>query len=370
MPASLRAPVLAALLAQHRFILRREHGRDVHARRVVPDEERLVCLLRVVAVEEIDDLGRDFLVDGPRAIQRQRPFVLACGVLLRAVAGLAPDDRARRGQAGSRLGIDCARHLRQAGDRCVLARRRDALHQRGLVDVDETYPLHGVEVIQVAPVFLEAVRGRQCFKMIAEVILAELAGRVAEVQQELGDRRRARAQPGRTAWQLRRDHAGAQRVHAGEEGIAPGGAALLGVIRHEDCALVADTIDVGRLAHHETAVIDGRLHPADVVTHDEQDVGFLLRERRHRRQGHGADEREHANPRSSFAAHVDLLLECSVWDWPVCTNNYSLCVTHAHNLTTAFMFNGETRFAVRMGPNPSEENICAMVSRGKQRSQP
>ena len=45
------APVLAAGLADHGLVLRRQHGRDVHARRVVPDEEWLVGLLRVVAVE-------------------------------------------------------------------------------------------------------------------------------------------------------------------------------------------------------------------------------------------------------------------------------------------------------------------------------
>ena len=40
------APVLAAPLAQHGLVLRRQHGHDVHARRVVPDEEGLVGLLR------------------------------------------------------------------------------------------------------------------------------------------------------------------------------------------------------------------------------------------------------------------------------------------------------------------------------------
>ena len=56
------APVLAALLAQHGHVLRRQHRRDVHARRVVPDEEWLVGLLGIVAVEEVDHVGRDFLV--------------------------------------------------------------------------------------------------------------------------------------------------------------------------------------------------------------------------------------------------------------------------------------------------------------------
>ena len=136
--------------------------------------------------------------------------------------------------------------------------------------------LHRIEVIEIAPEFLEAVRGRQRVGVVAEMVLAELAGVVAEIEQELGERRRAGPQIGRAAGQLRRDHAGAQRIHAGEEGIAPRRAALLGVIVHEDRTFVADAIDVGRFADHQAAVVDARLHPADVVAHDEEDVGLLL----------------------------------------------------------------------------------------------
>ena len=148
---------------------------------------------------------------------------------------------------------------------------------RRLVDVGEAHALHRVEVIEIAPEFLEAVRGRQRVGVVAEVVLAELAGVVAEIEQELGERRRAGPQIGRAAGQLRRDHARAQRMHAGEEGIAPGRAALLGIVVHEDRAFVADAIDVRRLADHQTAMIDARLHPADVVAHDEEDVGLLCR---------------------------------------------------------------------------------------------
>jgi len=64
--------------------------------------------------------------------------------------------------------------------------------------------------------------------------------------------------------------------NAGEEGVAPGGAALHGHVVHEDRAFIADAINVGRLADHQSAVIDTRLHEADVVTHNEEDVGLLL----------------------------------------------------------------------------------------------
>ena len=129
-------------------------------------------------------------------------------------------------------------------------------------------------MIQITPEFLEAVRGRQRLDVVAEMVLAELAGIVALIEQKLGDRRRAGPQPGRAAGQLRRNHAGAQRMHAGEESIAPGGAALLGVVSHEDRAVIADAIDIRRLADHQTAMVDARLHDADVIAHDEENVGL------------------------------------------------------------------------------------------------
>ena len=79
------APVLAARLAHHRLVLRWQHGRDVHARGVVPDEERLVGFLGVVAIEEVDDLGRDFLIHRFGSLQRQWALVTAGLGLLRAV---------------------------------------------------------------------------------------------------------------------------------------------------------------------------------------------------------------------------------------------------------------------------------------------
>ena len=247
----------------------------MHARRVVPDEERLVGAARIVAIEEVDDLGGDFLVHGLRSLQGQRALILAGLVLRRAVGGLAPEHRARRRQADRGLGIHGARDLGQARDRRVPARRRDGLLRRGLVDVREAHPLHRIQVIQIAPELVEAVRGRQRVGVVAQVVLAELAGVVAEIAQEPGERRRAGPQVGRAAGQLRRDHAGAQRMHAGEEGVAPRGAALLGVVVHEHRALLADAVDVRRFADHQAAVVDARLHPADVIAHDEEDVGFL-----------------------------------------------------------------------------------------------
>ena len=212
MPASLMPQSLPPGSPTMAVVLVRQNGRDVHARRVVPDEERLVGLLGVVAVEEVDDLGRDLLVHGLGALERQRALILAGLVLRRAVGGLAPDHRTRRRQAASSsLGSTAPGTSAKAGDRRVLARRGDGLQGRGLVDVREAHALHRVEVIQVAPELVEAVRRRKRVGVIAQVVLAELAGVVAEVPQEPRERRGAGPQVGRAARQLRRDHAGAQR---------------------------------------------------------------------------------------------------------------------------------------------------------------
>ncbi len=88
-------------------------------------------------------------------------------------------------------------------------------------------------MIEVTPVFLKALRRRQRFGVVAQVVLSELARRVTLVQQHLGDRRRAITQPGRATRKLWHREADTDRIHAREEGAAPGGAALHGVVVHE-----------------------------------------------------------------------------------------------------------------------------------------
>src|SRR5271154_4735620 len=97
------------------------------------------------------------------------------------------------------------------------------------------------------------------------MVLAEFAGSVAQIQQEFGERRGSRLQVRRTAGELWWDHARAERVHTGKERIAPGGATLHGQIVHKHRTFVSDTIDIWRLANHQPAVVDARLHPADII---------------------------------------------------------------------------------------------------------
>ena len=54
-----------------------------------------------------------------------------------------------------------------------------------------------------------------------------------------------------------------------------GGATLPSGFTDSIAAFIADAIDVRRFADHQPAVIDARLHPSDVIAHDEENVGFL-----------------------------------------------------------------------------------------------
>src|SRR5947208_11485282 len=148
--------------------------------------------------------------------------------------------------------------------------------------------------------------------MVAEMVLAELAGRVAEVVQELGESGRPGPQVGRAARELRRDHARAQRIHAREEGIAPGRATLLSVVGHHDRAFFRNPVNVGRFPDHQSAVITARLHPADIIAHDEQDIWFLVLrlgwdDRAEKRSG-GYKQRQAIKYYVSFHSLVFLLL--------------------------------------------------------------
>ena len=97
----------------------------------------------------------------------------------------------------------------------------------------------GVQVIEVAEELVEAVHGRQVFVAVAEMVLAELAGGVAERLEQLGDGRVFLLQADRGAGHADLGQAGADRVLAGDEARAAGGAALLGVVVGEGHAFLA-----------------------------------------------------------------------------------------------------------------------------------
>ena len=140
--------------------------------------------------------------------------------------------------------------------------------------------LLGVEVIEIAEELVEAVYGRQMLVAVAEVVLAELAGGVAERLHDVGDARIERPEAKLGAGQADLGQAGADRRLAGDEGRAAGSAALLAVPVGEDRAFLADAVDIGRAVAHDAHVVGADIEPADVVAHDEQDVRLAAGGRR------------------------------------------------------------------------------------------
>ena len=114
--------------------------------------------------------------------------------------------------------------------------------------------LLGVEVVEIAEELVEAVIGRQVLVLIAQVVLAELPGRVTLRLQRIGDRRHPVRDAVRIARHADGQQAGAKRLLPEDEGRPPGGAALLAVGVREERAFLGDAIDVRRAIAHQALV--------------------------------------------------------------------------------------------------------------------
>jgi hypothetical protein len=137
--------------------------------------------------------------------------------------------------------------------------------------------LLGVQVVEVAEELVEAVRRRQVLIAVAQVVLPELAGRIAERLQELGDRRVLGRDPDLRTRYADLAQAGAVDALAGDEGRAPGRAALLAVRVGEPHPLGGEPVDVGRAVAHEAAAVAAQVGDSDVVSPEDHDVRLALR---------------------------------------------------------------------------------------------
>ena len=108
-----------------------------------------------------------------------------------------------------------------------------------------------VEVVEVAEELVEAVDRRQRLVAVADVVLAELSGGVAEVLEQAADRGVELAHAHRRAGEADLGQAGADAVLAGEERRAARRARLLAVVVQELDAFAGDAVDVRRLVAHQ-----------------------------------------------------------------------------------------------------------------------
>ena len=149
----------------------------------------------------------------------------------------------------------------------------------------------GVQVVEIAEELVEAVVGGQELVLVAQVVLAELSGGVPQRLEEFRDARIFRPQANVGPGQADFRQPGADGRLPGDERRAPGGAALLPVPVGEPRAFLGNPVDIRRLVPHDALVIGTRVEPANVVAHDDEDVGFLLLRLRLGETNRG--EREH-----------------------------------------------------------------------------
>ena len=140
--------------------------------------------------------------------------------------------------------------------------------------------LLGVEVVEIAEELVKAVVRRQHLVQVAQMILAVLRGHVALVLQQPGDGRVLYGDAFLCPRQTDFEQAGTQWTLAGDERRASGRAGLLAIPVGEQRALFGDAVNVGCLIAHHPAVIATRVIPSDVVTPEDEDVGFLALPRR------------------------------------------------------------------------------------------
>ena len=173
----------------------------MHVGRVEPDEERRPRL--VLAVDEVEPMLQHLVVDRLHPLLRQWPRVLNA-----LPAHAAPARLLGRVVLVRRPAVqDTARaeplpEVREVGRRRVVRRLGVLLR---------------VQVVEVAEELVEAVHRRQELVAVAEVVLAELAGGVAERLQQLGDRRILRLQPYRGAGHADLGQTGANRILSGRQ---------------------------------------------------------------------------------------------------------------------------------------------------------
>ena len=135
---------------------------------------------------------------------------------------------------------------------------------------------HRVEVIEVAEELVEAVDGGQELIQIAEVVLAELAGGVALRFERGGDRASLCWYADLGTGLADRGHAGANRKLAHDEVRATRRATGLGVVVGEQHSFLGELVEVRRPPGHHAAMVGADVPHADVIAHDEEDVGFLV----------------------------------------------------------------------------------------------
>ena len=232
----------------------------MHVRGVEPDEEGLARV--VLALHEVLGRRNKFVVARFHALFRER-----AGVGHSLFSDFAPTRLFGRIVLVGRPGMHHPARSKSIAEVREILLVRVVLHFR---------LFFGVEVIEVAEELVEAVVGRQHVVEIAEMVLAELAGRVALVLEAGGDGDELLRHADRRARDADLGEAGAIDALPGDEGRASRRAGLFAVGIGEHHAFLGDAVDVGRPVAHEAVRIAAQIRDADVVAPDDEDVRLFV----------------------------------------------------------------------------------------------
>ena len=163
-------PIAVVILPALATVLGSKVSPYVHRCRVVPEEERLVGL--DLLLHPADSVCGDFLIHGFHPLLGERTAVLNNLFAYSAKAGI-----------NSRIILVRCKAMEHA------ARAEMLPECRVLGIVRQFRLLFSVQVIEVTEKFVKSMHGRQVFIAIAEMVLAELAGGVADGLQQVGDGR-------------------------------------------------------------------------------------------------------------------------------------------------------------------------------------
>src|SRR4029450_9540731 len=104
------------------------------------------------------------------------------------------------------------------------------------------------------------------------MVLAELAGRIAQRLQEFGDSGVLRLQADRCGRNADLGQAGAEAALPGDEGGTARGAGLLAVGVGKAHPLLRDAINIGGAVAHQSVAITAEVGDADIVPPDDENV--------------------------------------------------------------------------------------------------
>ena len=237
-------PIAVVVLPALAAVFIGQVGTEMHRCRIVPEEEWLFSL--GLFLHPGQSTRSDLLIDGFHALLGQWAGVRN---LLAALA---------------------VRHAMEHA-----ARSKLFLEFRILGVVRQFGLFFGVEVIEIAEKFVKPVHGRQIFIAIAEMVLAELAGGIAERLQQFRDGRVFGMQSDRGAGHANLGETGSDRVLTGDEAGAAGRAALLAVPIGEGRSLLRDAVDIGGVVAHHALAVMADVPIADIVSPNDEDVRFV-----------------------------------------------------------------------------------------------